>query len=37
MDSTDVIIVGAGPSGLALALALSDQKIKVRFLPFDAR
>ncbi|KAF5648786.1 monooxygenase [Fusarium sp. NRRL 25303] len=28
MDSTDVIIVGAGPSGLALALALSDQKIK---------
>ncbi|KAF5589472.1 FAD NAD(P)-binding domain-containing protein [Fusarium pseudocircinatum] len=28
MDSTDVIIVGAGPSGLALAIALSDQKIK---------
>ncbi|KAF5555120.1 FAD NAD(P)-binding domain-containing protein [Fusarium mexicanum] len=28
MDSTDVIIVGAGPSGLALATALSDQRIK---------
>lgn len=30
MEETDVIIVGAGPSGLALALALSHQKIKVR-------
>ncbi|RKL12515.1 hypothetical protein BFJ70_g16210 [Fusarium oxysporum] len=28
MENTDVIIVGAGPSGLALAIALASRKIK---------
>lgn len=31
MANTDVIIVGAGPSGLALAIALAARKIKVSF------
>ena len=30
MDETDVVIVGAGPSGLALAVALAHYGIKVR-------
>jgi NADH dehydrogenase FAD-containing subunit len=29
MENTDVIIVGAGPSGLALAIALAARKVKV--------
>lgn len=29
MEQTDVIIVGAGPSGLALALALNHYNVKV--------
>lgn len=29
MNETDVVIVGAGPSGLSLAVALSQLEIKV--------
>lgn len=32
MSSTDVIIVGAGPSGLALAIWLTKQHVKVRII-----
>jgi 2-polyprenyl-6-methoxyphenol hydroxylase-like FAD-dependent oxidoreductase len=31
MEQTDVVIVGAGPSGLALGLTLARRKVKVCF------
>lgn len=30
MDTTEVCVVGAGPSGLALGIALAQQGVKVR-------
>lgn len=32
MEETQVLIVGAGPSGLALGLALAKFQVRVRFL-----
>jgi 2-polyprenyl-6-methoxyphenol hydroxylase-like FAD-dependent oxidoreductase len=36
MEETPVIIVGAGPAGLALGLSLAKYEVHVRQFPFDA-